>query len=117
MTFRDAIENARSELGDTFSGSYSYSDEDMFRYATEGVREAWKMRSSLRYDEDLRMYSSRSLTQNTVFINEGIPLPDDYVGVVAYYIVYRCLSRDITDAGNAEAAKVMFERFVQLVMG
>ena len=50
MQFQHVIADARSELGDTYNGSYSYSATDMMRYAVDGVREAWRVRPSLKYD-------------------------------------------------------------------
>lgn len=125
MLFRNAIAGtdgkggARGELGDTFEGSYAYSDADMLRYAVDGVREAWGTRPSLKYDEVTgRLYDPVTALPSSV--NENyypIPLPEAVQVLVTYYIIFRCLSRDVTDAGNAAAAAAWKTRFDQLVVG
>jgi hypothetical protein len=118
--FQHAIEEARSELGDTYSGSYSYTDVDMLRYAVEGVKEAWVKRPSLKYDPATgRMYPDLRavLPASTNDDHFPIPLPEEVQPALAYYIVFRCLSRDITDAGNAQVASNAKSRFDQIVMG
>ena len=119
MTFQEAITNARSELGDTYEGSYTYEDADMLRYAVEGVREAWGSRPSLKYDE-----STGVLYDNATVIATSasetfydIPLPDGIQSGIIYYIIYGCLSRDITDENNAKSSVVAKERFRNIIMG
>ena len=119
MLFQTAIADARSELGDTYEGNYSYTQADMFRYAVEGVREAWRIRSSLMYDVATgALYDPAVVLPPTV--NEdhyAVPLPEEAESALAYYIVFGCLSRDVTDAGNAAVAKIARERFEKIVLG
>ena len=118
MLFQDAIAAARSELGDTYDGNYSYFPADMLRYAVDGVREAWKMRPSLRFDATMALYDPATVLPPTV--NEDhyeVPLPDEAQCALPYYLVFRCLSRDVTDAGNAAAASVAKGRFDQIILG
>lgn len=119
MLFQDAIADARSELGDTYEGAYSYSPADMLRYAVDGVREAWRVRPSLKYNSATgALYDPATVLPPTV--NEDhyeIPLPAEAQYALAYYLVFRCLSRDVTDTGNAAAAAVAKGRFDQIVGG
>jgi len=120
MLFQNAIADARSDLGDTYSGSYSYSAVDMLRYAVEGVREAWRIRPSLKYDTSTgALYDPATVLPPETIYNAGyeIPLPTEAQLGVVYYIVFRCLSRDVTDVGNANAATIAKARFDQLVAG
>ena len=119
MLFQDAIADARSELGDTYAGSYSYAAADMLRYAVDGVREAWRVRPSLRYDPTtLLPYEAADVLPPSV--NEDsyeIPIPEAAQVAITYYIIFRCLSRDVTDAGNAAAAKMWKSEFDRIVAG
>lgn len=119
MLFQTAIADARSELGDTYEGSYSYTPADMLRYAVDGVREAWSMRPSLKYNTSTgALYDPATVLPST--INEEhyeLPLPEEKQYALQYYIIFRCLSRDVTDAGNANAATIAKARFDQIVMG
>jgi len=120
MLFQDAIADARSELGDTYAGSYSYSPADMLRYAVDGVREAWRVRPSLKYDTSTgALYNADAALPPETIYNAGyeIPLPTEAQLGVVYYIVFRCLSRDVTDAGNANAATIAKARFDQIIAG
>lgn len=119
MLFKTAIADARSELGDTYEGSYSYTQADMMRYAVDGVREAWRVRSSLRYNPETgELYVAETvLPPNLTEDYFDIPLPVEVQSVIMYYIVFRCLSRDVTDKGNAAGASKAKERFDQIVMG
>lgn len=119
MLFQHAIADARSELGDTYEGSYSYSAADMMRYATDGVREAWRVRPSLKYDTATgTLYDPATALPPTVNDDYyALPLPAEVQYAITYYIVFRCLSRDVTDAGNANAAAIAKARFDQIVMG
>jgi hypothetical protein len=119
MLFQTAIAEARSELGDTYKGSYSYTPADMMRYAVDGVREAWSMRPSLKYDTSTgALYDPASVLPPTVNDDHyALPLPAEVQYAITYYIVFRCLSRDVTDAGNANAATIAKARFDQIVMG
>ena len=119
MLFQDAIADARSDLGDTYAGSYSYSAADMMRYAVDGVREAWRVRPSLKYDTSTgALYDPTTTLPPTV--NEdhyAIPLPEETQYAITYYLIFRCLSRDVTDAGNANAATIAKTRFDQIIAG
>lgn len=119
MLFQNAIADARSELGDTYEGSYSYTSADMLRYAVDGVREAWSMRPSLKYDTSTGALYDPAVALPTAE-NEThftLPLPEEKQYALPYYIIFRCLSRDVTDAGNANAANIAKARFDQIVMG
>jgi hypothetical protein len=119
MLFQEAIAAARSELGDTYVGNYSYSPADMLRYAVDGVREAWRVRPSLKYNTATgALYDPATVLPPTV--NEDhyeVPLPEEVQYAITYYIVFRCLSRDVTDAGNANAATIAKARFDQIIAG
>ena len=119
MRFQEAIAAARSELGDTYVGNYSYSPADMLRYAVDGVREAWRVRPSLKYNTATgALYDPATVLPPTV--NEDhyeVPLPEEVQYALPYFLVFRCLSRDVTDAGNAAAAAVAKGRFDQIVGG
>ncbi len=116
MTFQKAIENARSELGDTFSGSYSYTNEDMLRYANEGVREAWRLRPSLKYNPSTgALYDPTTVFPSLYTDSFEIPMPQEAHDAISYYIVYGCLSRDVTDEGNANMATVAKTRFLEII--
>jgi len=118
MRFQNAIADARSELGDTYEGSYSYAAADMLRYAVDGVREAWSMRPSLKYDTSTgALYDPTTVLPSTIDEYHTVPLPEEKQHALQYYIVFRCLSRDVTDAGNANAATIAKARFDQIVMG
>lgn len=117
MLFQDAITDARAELGDTYEGNYSYPAADMRRYAVDGVREAWKIRPAQRFDETLVMYPDSVLPASEADIALPIPLSDEMQVAITYYIIFRCLSRDITDAGNAAAAAAWKARFDQTIAG
>ncbi len=119
MLFQDAIADARSELGDTYEGNYSYSPADMLRYAVDGVREAWRVRPSLKYDTATgALYDPAAVLPSSVEeVAYPVPLPDETQYALTYFIVFRCLSRDVTDAGNAAAASVAKGRFDQIVLG
>ena len=118
MLFQNAIADARSELGDTYEGTYSYLPADMLRYSVDGVREAWVARPSLRFDDTMLLRDpATTLPPSTGEDYYPIPLPDDKQAAITYYIVFRCLSRDVTDAGNAAAAAVAKQRFDQIIMG
>lgn len=118
-SFQDIISDARSELGDTYEGSYAYTPADMLRYAVDAVREAWNMRPSLRYAVATgALYDPATVIPPTV--NEAyytLPISDDSEAAIVSYIVFRCLSRDVTDAGNANAAAAAKKRFDQIIMG
>ncbi len=117
MTFQQAITNARSELGDTYEGSYAYTNDDMLRYANEGVREAWSVRPSVRYDESTgALYDSASVFPSLYTDIVEIPLPVSIHHAVVYYIVYGCLSRDVTDEANAKRAEFNKTRFMEIVL-
>ena len=117
MTFQDAITTARSELGDTYDGAYSYSNEDMLRYAIEGVREAWTNRPSLKYNETTgALYDETTVFPAVVATVTDLPLPASAQYAVSYYIIYGCLSRDVTDDSNVKVAQIAKERFNQIVM-
>lgn len=119
MLFQNAIADARSELGDTYEGSYSYLQADMMRYAVDGVREAWRARSSLRYDPETGLlYEAETALPPTLTEDYyDIPLPVEVHSAIMYYIVFRCLSRDVTDAGNKAVADEAKKRFAEIVMG
>jgi hypothetical protein len=119
MLFQNAIADARSELGDTYEGSYSYAAADMMRYAVDGVREAWSMRPSLKYDTSTgALYDPATVLSSTVSVEYyELPLPEEKQHALQYYIIFRCLSRDVTDAGNANAATIAKARFDQIIMG
>lgn len=118
MTFQDAIADARSELGDTYEGSHAYADSDMIRYAVDGVREAWRLRPSLRYDVSTgRLYDAEKvITGDNGQLYIEIPLPDNVQSAISCFIVYSCLLRDVTDESNAQAAATARDRFDQIVM-
>jgi hypothetical protein len=117
MTFQDAITTARSELGDTYDGAYSYSNEDMLRYAIEGVREAWTNRPSLKYNETTgALYDETDVFPTLATTATDIPLPASTQHAIQYYIVYGCLSRDVTDENNVNVGMIAKERFNQIVM-
>lgn len=118
MLFEHAITRARSELADTFEGTYSYANEDMLRYAIDGVQEAWGMRPSLQYDEQTGVLYDKAtvLPASVDEVHFQIPLPTTTQEAIVYYMVYGCLSRDVTDENNAKAAAVAKERFTILVM-
>ena len=112
MTFQEAITNARSELGDTYVDSYTYADADMLRYAVEGVREAWGMRPSLKYDESTGVLYDAATTLPDAYSGYlDIPLPEATCRAITYYIIYGCLSRDVTDENNASMAEISKSRF------
>lgn len=118
-TFQTVISDARSELGDTYVGNYAYASEDMLRYAVEGVREAWRVRPSWQYDTSTgKMYDAGTVlpetTNDSYFV---VPMPPAVQYVITYFIVFRCLSRDVTDQGNANAAAVAKARFDAIVAG
>lgn len=119
MTFQELITDARIELGDTYADSSAYPDTDMFRYAVEGVRRAWQMRPSLAYDPSTgKLYGQGALPLQPGSMNESymaVPVPDTHVEGLVYFIVYRCLSRDVTDRGNAAAAKTAFDQFAAII--
>lgn len=116
--FQHAITDARSELGDTFSGAYSYEQSDMLRYAVEGVREAWRQRPSSRYDVDTGLlYDPSAVLPVTDDDTLPIPLEDRLYAALVKFIVYRCLSRDITDTGNANVAAAAKAEFDTIVRG
>lgn len=118
MLFQDAIADARSELGDTYEGSYSYSPADMLRYAVDGVREAWRVRPSLKYDTSTgALYDPDTVLPSTIDAYHFVPLPGEKQYALACYIIFRCLSRDVTDAGNAAAAKIWKSEFDQIIAG
>lgn len=119
MTFQEAITNARSELGDTYEGSYAYQDADMMRYAIQGVREAWRVRPSLQYDESTGyLYDlSTVLPISTDDLYYDIPLPHETQYALEFYIVYACLSRDVTDEGNIATSNIAKERFDKIILG
>jgi hypothetical protein len=118
MLFQTAIADARSELGDTYEGSYSYTHADMLRYAVDGVREAWTVKPSLKYDVATgRLYDPSAVLPDSV--NEdyyAVPLTEEAQVGLMYYIVFRCLSRDVTDAGNANAAQIAKARFMEIII-
>ena len=118
MTFQEAITNARSELGDTYVDSYTYADADMLRYAVEGVREAWAIRPSLKYDESTGVLYEASMALPSVVEDYfDLPLPESVHQAIVYYIVYGCLSRDVTDENNASVAEIAKSRFAGIVTG
>ena len=118
MLFQEAIAAARSELGDTYVGNYSYSPADMLRYAVDGVREAWRVRPSLKYDTSTgALYDAATVLPSTIDAYHFVPLPEEKQYALAYYIIFRCLSRDVTDAGNAAAAKIWKSGFDQIIAG
>ena len=118
QTFQTAIADARSELGDTYDGSYAYSAVDMLRYAVDGVREAWRVRPSLRYDTATgALYDPATVLPSTIDAYHFVPLPEEKQYALACYIIFRCLSRDVTDAGNAAAAKIWKSEFDQIIAG
>ena len=118
MTFQEAITTARSELGDTYSGSYAYQDVDMLRYAIDGVREAWRTRPSLKYDESTGvLYDTTTVSPDTVDDGYDIPLPESTCRAITYYIIYGCLSRDVTDENNASMAEISKSRFNLIISG
>ena len=118
MLFQTAISDARSELGDTHKGSYSYAAADMMRYAVDGVREAWSMRPSLKYDTSTgALYDPATVLPSTIDEYHTVPIPEEKQHALHYYIIFRCLSRDVTDAGNANAATIAKARFDQIIMG
>lgn len=116
--FQNVITDARSELGDTFEGSYSYTSADMLRYAVDGVREAWSMRPSLKYNTSTgALYDPAIVLPSTIDEYHIVPIPEEKQHALQYYIIFRCLSRDVTDAGNANAATIAKARFDQIIMG
>lgn len=116
--FQTVIDEARSELGDTYEGSYAYAAVDMMRYAIEGLREAWRTRPSLKYNVTTGvLYDSDSVVPSINDFHYEVPLPEGIESALTYYVVYKCLSRDITDVGNANAAIVAKARFNQIVTG
>jgi len=119
MLYRTAISDARSELGDTYVGSYSYAPADVIRYAAEGVRAAWIKRPSLRYDEATGLLYDPAVVLPKVETDDYLPIPlaEAAQPALAFFIVFRCLSRDVTDKGNAAAAAAAKAQFDQIVMG
>ena len=119
MLFQEAIAAARSELGDTYVGNYSYSPADMLRYAVDGVREAWRMRPSLKYNTATgALYDPATALPPTANDDQyEVPLPEEAQYALPYFLVFRCLSRDVTDAGNAAAADIAKARFDQIIAG
>ena len=116
--FRDVIDDARAEIGDTYEGSLAYPLEDMLRYAVAGVREMWRLRPSLRYAADTgKLYDPDVKLPSTIDENFTVPLPDEARAPLAWYIVFRCLSRDVTDKGNATAASNAEAQFTRFIVG
>lgn len=118
-TFRDMIDAARGELGDTYVGSYSYESDDMLRYAIQGVREAWRARPSLKYDTATGRLYDESIVFPTSYDTGGveIPLPESHMEAILWFIIYRCASRDLTDTGNANIAASAKDKFDKIVAG
>ena len=118
MTFQDAILSARTELGDTYEGSYAYASSDLLRYAIEGVREAWRVRPSLRYDATTgALYDPDVVLPSTTDVYFTVPIPEDKQPAIYMFVVFRCMSRDVTDEGNAAAAKFWKSEFDRVIMG
>lgn len=119
MLFQEAIAAARSELGDTYEGSYSYSAADMLRYAIQGVREAWRARPSLKYDTTTgRLYDEAVvLPADSDVLGKAVPVPESHTEAILWFIVYRCASRDLTDTGNANIAASAKDKFDKIVAG
>lgn len=119
MLFQNAIADARSELGDTYAGNYSYDPADVLRYAVDGVREAWRVRPSLKYDTATgALYDPTAVLPPSVAEDYyNIPLPTEYQSAAMWYIIFRCLSRDVTDTGNAGVAANAKKQFDALIAG
>lgn len=94
--FVDIVDQVRTELGDTYEGSYTYSNEDMVRYAIQGVREAWRTRPSLKYDPATGLlYDEESvLPVSYDTAAASVPLPNSYVEAIVWFVVFRCASQD-----------------------
>ena len=119
VTYQQVLENVRSDIGDTFSDNYAYSSEDMIRYAAQGVREMWQARPSLKYDPNTGKTYDETLVIPEAFSQSGytVPIASQFIPALEAYIMFRCLSRDVTDAGNAAAAKAMKDRYDALIVG
>ena len=112
-TFNDVIDAVRSDLGDIYSDDYAYSTGDMMRYAAQGVREMWKLIPSLQYDPSTgKLYVAADVLP-TIEYQTAIPIPvlETYIPALESYVMFRCLSRDVTDSGNAAAARAARRRF------
>jgi hypothetical protein len=113
ITYSQIISGVRSDLGDTYPDAYAYSDEDMIRYAAQGVREMWNLKPSLKYNPATgRLYDDTTVIPAAFYQSDfTVPIATNLIPALEYYIQFRCLSRDVTDAGNAAAAKGMKDHF------
>ena len=119
MAFKvsDIISDARSDLKDSYEGSYTYFQADMARYAGEAVVALRQVRSSTRYDpvtEELYDDDGSWLALTEDQINLAIPVEDKYRPSLAAYIIYKCMMRDVTDEGNKSVAEDAYNRFAQI---
>ena len=118
-TYQQVVDNVRKELGDTYSDNYTYSDADMTHYAAQGVLDMWNKKPSLKYDLSTgRLYDeSAVIPASDVQLYYTVPIPSNLICAVEAYVVFRCLSRDNTDSGNAAAAQICKERYDALIGG
>lgn len=112
----DVIADARVELGDTFEGSYAYATGDLARYVGEGIVTLRGMRPSVAYDRT----TGKLLNDDDKWaaLGEGdtafyVPLEPRYRRTLTAFAVFKCLSRDETDKGNAARADDAYKRFVE----
>ena len=116
FTIGDVVADVRVELGDTYEGAYSYLTADIVRYIGEGIVALRELRPSTAYDPD----TGRLLHDDDKWasLNEAdtpffVPVTARYRKTLAAYAMFKCLSRDDTDRGNAARADAAYKRFVE----
>lgn len=117
---RQAVEDARVELGDTSEGSHAYTQEQMLAYCGEAVIRLRTVRPSTRYDSAaMRMLDDDDMWRSTHagMAELKLPFEDRYYDAVVAFIIYRCLSRDVTDQSNLETAGFWFQKFDGIARG
>lgn len=118
-TFEQLILQVRSDIGDTYADNYTYADADMLRYAVQGVLDMWRVRPSLKYNPETGVLYDRDTVLPTAVdqLHYEVPVQQPYVPALEAYLMHRCLARDITDAGNAAAAKLYKDKYDQILAG